>query len=46
MNVVGLPHKQLGAEAYCYVMNYAPMACLTITETVKSLIDGRKNNKV
>ena len=37
-----LRHKKLGAEAHYYVMINAAMTCLTVKETVKSLMIGRK----
>ena len=42
MDEVGKPQKQLGAEAYYYFMINAPMTCLTLKETVKSLMVGCK----
>ena len=45
MDAVREPHKQLGAEAYCYVMIYTPMTCLTLKETVKSPMVGRKKQE-
>ena len=35
MDVVGYPHKELGAEAYYYVMINAPMECLTLNKLQK-----------
>ena len=45
MDVIGYPHKQLGAEAYCYVTINAPIKCLTLNRLHKSLKVGRKNNQ-
>ena len=39
MDVVGYPHKR---AAYYYVTINAPMTCLTLEETLKSLMVGRK----
>ena len=36
MNAVGQPQKQLGAEAYFYVMINAPMTYLTLIRLQKS----------
>ena len=42
MDVVGQPHKQLGAEAFSYVMINTPMIGLTLNIQYKS--DGRTWN--
>ena len=39
MDVVGYPHKQLGAESYYYVMINAPMTCLIFNRLQNT--DGR-----
>ena len=45
MDVVGLSHEQLGAEAYYFVIINTAMKCLTLNGLQKSLMDGRATFK-
>ena len=42
--LVGYPHKQLGAEAYYYVMINAPMICLTLNRLQPMIATKNENN--
>ena len=42
MDVVGKPHNHLGAKAYYYFMNYAPLTYLTLNRLNKSLMVGHE----
>ena len=47
MNIVGKPHKQLGAESYYYVMINSPIPCLTFNRLCSLMVgcENKQSNK-